>query len=84
MGGVKDTVENLPEEILLDGRNSVHLTNLTSDTLDLDADVSASLDDLIGIIGELRRRRIAIELDIARNHLWNFCQHSAPPLSWMI
>jgi hypothetical protein len=60
---------NIPEEILLDGRNSVHLTNLTSDTLDLDANMSAPLNDLIGIICELWWRSIAIKLDITRNHL---------------
>ena len=60
---------NIPEEILLDGRNSVHLANFTSDTLDLDADMSAPLNDLIGIIGKLWRRSIAIKLDITRNHL---------------
>lgn len=69
MAHVKQSDWDLPKEILLDGRNSVHLTNLTSDTLDLDTNVRTSFDDLIGIIGELRRRRIAIELDIARNHL---------------
>jgi hypothetical protein len=71
---------NIPEEILLDGRNSVHLTDLTSDTLDLDANMSAPLNDLIGIICELWRRSIAIKLDITRNHLC-FTQSALPPSS---
>jgi hypothetical protein len=68
--GHADFKINVPEEILLDGRNSVHLTNLTSDTLDLDADMSTPLNDLIGIICELWRRSIAIKLDITGNHLF--------------
>jgi hypothetical protein len=73
--GNGDLKINIPEEILLDGRDSVHLANLTSDTLDLDADMSAPLNDLIGIIGKLWRCSIAIKLDITRNHLFLFlCQ----------
>lgn len=54
--------------ILLDGSNGVHLANLTSDTLDLDTDVSAPLNDLICVVGELWWRRITVELDVAGNH----------------
>jgi len=48
---------------LFDCRNRVHLADLTSDTLDLDPYLSALLNDLIAIVGELWWCRIAVELD---------------------
>lgn len=61
--------KNSPEVILLDGRDGVHLTNFTSNTLDLDTDVGSAFDDLISVVCELRRCRVAVEFDVGRNHL---------------
>jgi len=48
---------------LFDCRNSVHLANFTSDTLDLDSNLRALLNDLITVVGELWWCRITIKLD---------------------
>ena len=54
----------IPEVVLLDRSNGKHLTNFTSDTTDLDPNMRSTLDDLVCVVGELRRCGIAIELDV--------------------
>jgi hypothetical protein len=54
---------------LFHGSNSVHLVDLRSETLDLDADVGALFDDLLTIVGPLRRRCVCVKRDIRWDHL---------------
>jgi hypothetical protein len=54
---------------LFHGSDSVHLVNLRSETLDLYADVGAFFNDLLTIVGPLRRRCIRVECDIRWDHL---------------
>lgn len=60
---------DLPKVVLPDGRDCVDLTDFTSDTLQLDSDMSSSLNDLICVVRVLRRRGISVKFDIRGNHL---------------
>jgi hypothetical protein len=54
---------------LLHSAHSIHLVHLRSQTLDLDADVSALFNNLLSVVGPLRRCSVRVELDFSRNHL---------------
>jgi hypothetical protein len=49
---------------LFHGTNSIHLINLGSETLDLDTDVCALLDDLLSVVSPLRWRGIRVKGDV--------------------
>lgn len=49
--------------------NRIHLVDLGSKTLYLDADVGALFNNLVTVIGPLRRCSIRIELDVGWDHL---------------
>jgi len=54
----------IPEVVFLDRSDGKHLTNFTSDTLDLDPNMCSALNNLVCIVGELRRCGITIEFDV--------------------
>lgn len=53
----------VPEEIAIDASNGPHLTNLGSETNDLDPNVCPRLNHHVRIVRELRWRGIRIVLD---------------------
>jgi hypothetical protein len=69
----------IPEEIAVDAANSPHLANLGSQTNNLDPYMCAMLDDDVGVVGELRRSRAGIVLDLVGHQLRRPLATRRPP-----
>ena len=61
--------QNVPEVVLLYTADSPHLTDLAPDSDDLHTHLRALLDDHILVVRELRRCRVGVPLDLARDQL---------------
>ena len=69
--------KNSPQVIFPDSRNGEHLANFTSDALQFDSDVSAPLNDLIGIVCKLGWGGISVKFDVRWDHLYECEQRVA-------
>jgi hypothetical protein len=61
--------DDKPQVIFLDASNGVHVSNVGSNTNELNAHVAALLDDGILIVGELWWCSVGIKLDVIGNQL---------------
>ena len=70
-------VGHKPEKVFLDTADRKHTAHITSRTDQLDAQMCAFFDDLISIVGILRRRSIWIPFNVARYQLWRLALWTA-------
>lgn len=61
--------QHIPEEIAVDATDSPHVADFCPQADDLDAHVGALLDHDVGVVGELRRRRAGVVLDLVGHQL---------------
>lgn len=59
----------VPEVVLFYSPNSVHLVDVASHVDELDPHVRARLDDAVLVVGVLRRGRVGLPSDVARDQL---------------
>lgn len=61
---------------LLHRSYSIHLLDLRTNTLDLDADVGALFDDLLSVVSPLGRCGVCIVCDVRGDHLGGFSEQA--------
>lgn len=60
---------SLPKEVTVNCSNSPHLADLSPHVNKFDPDVGIGLDDHIGVVGKLWRRRVRIVVYLFGHHL---------------